>query len=512
MSFFIKAPFSPSKARPLPRSLRKETVIERVWSESGPRCVSKPQPRSLSNASDQFTINDGTKMPMSTLSQAGWAMTLTSILTLHGCTVLPSTQIPGADVISMSDSNNNTINLIPVTPRLISEMHSQKAWVVQAASFLDEDKAEAMQQALKAKGFSVFRNDIRKHDQNHHRVFIGPKSDKRIAQAFSKYVDSLFGTESIVSNHPEADGSSYLALQSQMKNYTYRVGAGDMLNITVWDHPELTIPQAGQRSAKDAGIQVHQDGTIFYPYVGKVPVAGRHVTEIRQEITRRLSRYIKEPQVDVSVAAFRSQRVFVSGAVNAPRTVFVTNVPTTLIDAINASGGMTTNADWRSVTLTSTRDDAFIKETLDLSALYQRGILSQNRLLKPNDVLHVPLTDALKVFIMGDVIKAKTQRIDRSGLTLAEALNKVEGINETTADATGIFVLRASDAPSQLVDVYQLSASKGPMLILTTQFRLEPMDIVYVTSAPIERWNKLLTQLTNSLSSFYRIDRALTDN
>jgi polysaccharide export outer membrane protein len=62
------------------------------------------------------------------------------------------------------------------------------------------------------------------------------------------------------------------------------------------------------------------------------------------------------------------------------------------------------------------------------------------------------------------------------------------------------------------VDVYQLSASKGPMLILTTQFRLEPMDIVYVTSAPIERWNKLLTQLTNSLSSFYRIDRALTDN
>ena len=285
-----------------------------------------------------------------------------------------------------------------------------------------------------------------------------------------------------------------------------------MLNITVWDHPELTIPQAGQRSAKEAGIQVHQDGTIFYPYVGKVPVAGRHVTEIRQEITRRLSRYIKEPQVDVSVAAFRSQRVFVSGAVNAPRTVFVTNVPTTLIDAINASGGMTTNADWRSVTLTSTRDDALIKETLDLSALYQRGILSQNRLLKPNDVLHVPLNDALKVFIMGDVIKAKTQRIDRSGLTLAEALNKVEGINETTADATGIFVLRASDAPSQLVDVYQLSASKGPMLILTTQFRLEPMDIVYVTSAPIERWNKLLTQLTNSLSSFYRIDRALTDN
>ena len=85
-------------------------------------------------------------------------------------------------------------------------------------------------------------------------------------------------------------------------------------------------------------------------------------------------------------------------------------------------------------------------------------------------------------------------------------------INETTADATGIFVLRASDAPSRLVDVYQLDASMGPMLILTSQFRLEPMDIVYVTATPIERWNKLLTQLTNSFSNFYMTDRALADN
>jgi polysaccharide biosynthesis/export protein len=50
------------------------------------------------------------------------------------------------------------------------------------------------------------------------------------------------------------------------------------------------------------------------------------------------------------------------------------------------------------------------------------------------------------------------------------------------------------------------------MLILTSQFRLEPMAIVYVTATPIERWNKLLTQLTNSFSNFYMTDRALADN
>jgi polysaccharide export outer membrane protein len=203
----------------------------------------------------------------------------------------------------------------------------------------------------------------------------------------------------------------------------------------------------------------------------------------------------------VAVAAFRSQRVFVSGAVNAPNTLAVTDVPITLIDALNSAGGMATNADWRSVILTSTRAGVLTKEIIDLSALFQEELLNHNRVLRSNDVLHVPRNDALKVFVMGDVITAGTQRIDRSGLTLAEALNNVGGINEASADARGIFVLRANDEASKMVDIYQLDASMGPMLILSTQFRLKPMDIVYVTSAPIARWNKVLRQLTGSLNA-----------
>ena len=62
-------------------------------------------------------------------------------------------------------------------------------------------------------------------------------------------------------------------------------------------------------------------------------------------------------------------------------------------------------------------------------------------------------------------------------------------------------MLRANDEGSKMVDIYQLDASMGPMLILSTQFRLKPMDIVYVTSAPIARWNKVLRQLTSSLNA-----------
>ena len=293
--------------------------------------------------------------------------------------------------------------------------------------------------------------------------------------------------------------------------YVYKVGVGDVLNITVWDHPELTIPAGQFRSAGETGNVVHPDGTIFYPYIGKVKVKDKAVTEIRSLITKKLGDFIEDPQIDVSVAAFRSQRVFVSGAVASPSTVSITNVPLTLIDAINQCGGLSPDADLKSVVITRQASKKIIYETINVLDLYQNGDMSQNRLLQADDVIHVPRNDGLKVFVMGDVVKASTQRIDRSGLTIAEALNNAGGIDESSADARGIFVLRASENSTKIADVFQLDASDGSMLILSTQFELQPMDIVYVTSAPVARWNKIIQQLLPSFTSLYQLDRAVTE-
>ncbi len=300
-------------------------------------------------------------------------------------------------------------------------------------------------------------------------------------------------------------------LEMEIQDYDYTVNRGDILNITVWDHPELTIPAGSDRSPSEAGNWVHSDGTIFYPYVGEVKVAGLKVTEIRDILRKELAKYIATPQVDVTVASFRSKRVYLTGELKQPGTQPITNVPLTLLEAVSNAGGLTDAADWTNVSLTRNGET----KRYSLRDLYRQGDTRENLLLRPNDIIHVARNDAAKIFVLGEVGKPTSLNIGRSDITLAEALADAGGFVQATADASGVFVVRkAPDETGKIAEVFQLHARNATALVLADQFILQPRDIVYVTAAPIARWNRLITQILPTVQMVYYgsiTERELTD-
>lgn len=283
----------------------------------------------------------------------------------------------------------------------------------------------------------------------------------------------------------------------EIREYQYRLGPGDVLSIIVYDHPELTIPAGAERDAEDTGNRVQADGTMFYPYVGRLRVAGKTLEEVRRLLTSRLSNVITDPQVEVNVAAYRSQKVYVTGAVEAPGTLPITIEPLTVLDAISQSGGATPQADWHGMTLV--RDGR--QNQISLYELLRQGNQSGNRLLRDGDLLHVPTADHHNVVVLGQVNRPGAIPLGNERIHLTDALARAGGVNESRAEPSGIFVVRGHESGSQkLATVYQLDISDATRLMLGTRFPLQAQDVVYVTSAPLARWNNVISLLLPSLT------------
>ncbi len=303
-----------------------------------------------------------------------------------------------------------------------------------------------------------------------------------------------------------SDGIKFLPNDFSQKNEPYRLGVGDILSITVWDHPELTIPAGEYRAAETAGHQIAKNGTIFYPYIGRVKVAGKTLIQTRWLLSRLLSKHITKPQVDVKVAAYLSQKAFVVGEVANPGPQPITNIPLTIVDAIKQAGGTTSNSDWRHVTLT--RGDE--KFTINLLDIYEKGDMRQNLRLKNGDVLNIPDLQGQKIFVMGEVSNPASLYLRKGRMTLSEALSEVGGIKPETSNPARIYVIRSGETGKP--EIYHLNARSPDALILGDQFKLSSRDVVYVETAGVVRWNRVIERLlptTNLLRNVVETDYTL---
>lgn len=279
----------------------------------------------------------------------------------------------------------------------------------------------------------------------------------------------------------------------------YRIGANDSLFITVWDHPELTSPGGQQQTNSLNARVVRDDGTLFYPFIGNVEVEGLTLEELREIIANRLARFIEQPQVDVNVIGYNSQKIILSGAFLQSGPLPVNAERMTLMQAVGTAGIDPDRADLSNLTLV--RDGQTYN--LDYDRLTSRNSDINQIYLRAGDKLHLGLNDSRRVFVMGEVLAPQSIAYSTSRMSLSEVLARVGGPAPTTSSGREVYVIRGVDnLETEKATVFQLNARSPSAFILADQFEMQPQDVVFVGAAGITRWNRFVSQLFPSANLF----------
>jgi polysaccharide export outer membrane protein len=275
----------------------------------------------------------------------------------------------------------------------------------------------------------------------------------------------------------------------------YRIGPGDVLSITVWDHPELTGAAARDPAADSYGqgpppasFVVDQQGQLTFPFAGTVALAGLTREQARALLAERLARYFREPRVTLGVQAYRSQRVYLDGEVKAPGLQAINDIPMTLLEALNRAGGLLPTADQSRITV----ERGGQRHRVDLLRTLADGRPPAALMLADGDIVRVPPRDESKVFVAGEVLTPRALTMHDGRLTLNEALGEAGGLNPQSADSGQVYVVRQSPQGPR---VYRLDARPAQALALAERFELQPRDVVYVASSGLANWHRAISQL-----------------
>ena len=296
--------------------------------------------------------------------------------------------------------------------------------------------------------------------------------------------------ETLLAELTDSDDALSLQELAASKPERYRVDIGDQIKITVWDHPELSSPGAGQSSL--LGRQVRPDGKMFYPYAGLIDARGKTLEELRLEITAKLSYFFDKPQVDVNLLTHHGGGVTLSGAFKNTSPLPLALKPLTLSEALGMAGVDAEHADRTRIALH--RDGKVY--LLDMERAFREMSAFGGIYLRTGDHIHIPYSERNEVQVLGEVVSPKV--IPLIGpLDLNQALGRAGGLAQGSARASHVYVLRAQGADGRAA-IFRLDASSPAAFLLGAKFPLKRGDVVFVATAAVTRWNRLISQLLPS--------------
>ena len=168
------------------------------------------------------------------------------------------------------------------------------------------------------------------------------------------------------------------AAAAQVVEDKYQLGPDDVIEISVWKEPDLTKQ-----------IVVRPDGKISYPLIGEVQASGKTVKQMKEEISKRLEKFVTDAQVTVILLKTQYYKIYVIGKVNRPGE-FLVGRPANVMQALAMAGGLTPFASPSKIVIIRKIGNTEQTYPFDYKSVSTGDFMEQNITLVPGDVVVVP--------------------------------------------------------------------------------------------------------------------------
>ena len=267
----------------------------------------------------------------------------------------------------------------------------------------------------------------------------------------------------------------------------YKITPGDQFDITVYEHPELTVRQ----------IIVTPDGFVSAPLIGPVKIGGLSLVEATEALKKQISQYIRKPLVSLIPIRINGYNFTIVGRVNVPGCYPISIGNTRLIDAVAMARGLSEGLFHGDTVELADLENAYIsRDGRLLPVNFQKALLRGDPLhnipLKNGDYIYIPSVMNSTVALLGQVGKP-TYVGFKEGMTVLQALPYGGGLRETHSDE--IKVIRGGLKNPVVYTVNVTKMQEGKIM----DFPLQANDIVYVPADGISDWNVIVRKILPSL-------------
>ena len=278
--------------------------------------------------------------------------------------------------------------------------------------------------------------------------------------------------------------------------YEYILGPADSISLDLTDTDDL-----------DNTYLIDEYGMIDLPFIGKIKIADLTLNEAQNILMEVIDNYYKNPDIQLKIEAFNSSKIHIVGAVRNQITINLDQKPIKLIEAAIQANFNPSAADKLFGTKGFLRRDGRVYK-INLTNAFKSSDEKENFYLKKNDVIFIDRnSDSIHVF--GEVLKPGVYypNLDYS---LTELIS-TSGLNQLTANAKKIYVIRETHNAFLEIDIFKLDVRNPVNLIVGKKFMLQEKDIVFVPPSEIVKWNRTISLLLPQTDLFNSYNPIIQD-